>query len=632
MVTPRVPTEVDQDTRADASWSAVLGFAQEHNLQFGTDIVFTYGPLGFLATPLVANERAGLRLAVDTLLALITAAGLVLVSRRLGTLWRGLLLATTFFLFANIYPRSDLLIEAGIVCWGLLAMVETGRVADFAVSIFIAVAAFGALVKITLLILACLSAGWVGLDFSFRGRPKRGLWIMVSFVFAFVAGWMLSGQRLLNLGTFLGRAFSTSQGFNLAMGYEGSPELRWRGAFTAVALLSALLLRSAFAFEAGASRMRRLVLGVWSTAIVFLIWKHGFVRTDRYHAGFYFGAVPFLALATDALPSTRVAATLWARVIALICCFVALVTVQAVVLPGDLRFSLGEPFRSLWSNAERLLAPSRYCTATEQALLARRQQLQLPHVRGVVGRSSIDMFGCDQVFVLANHLNYHPRPVFQSYAAYSAPLARLNEDFYLSPAAPDYVLFSLGAQDRKFPPLEDARVVRDLLVNYEPAGAEGGFVLLKGTTKTKPDSKLLRESTARPGERIQLTEYENANLWMEISIAPSLAGCARELVYQPSTIRLTVWYPLSGKPHVRRFHAPPPMLAGGFIISPLLLNNEDVLALYNGAPPTRPTAVALEVDPGTGALWKSAFSYRIFGIQNKLGRHAVQSPAVGIPN
>ena len=36
----------------DASWNAGLAMAVEQGLHFGRDVVFTYGPLGFLSTPL----------------------------------------------------------------------------------------------------------------------------------------------------------------------------------------------------------------------------------------------------------------------------------------------------------------------------------------------------------------------------------------------------------------------------------------------------------------------------------------------------------------------------------------------------------------------------------------------------
>lgn len=42
------PAPVDLKVDADTSLSAVLNYAQQHGLQFGTDLVSTYGPLGYL--------------------------------------------------------------------------------------------------------------------------------------------------------------------------------------------------------------------------------------------------------------------------------------------------------------------------------------------------------------------------------------------------------------------------------------------------------------------------------------------------------------------------------------------------------------------------------------------------------
>src|SRR5437867_11889722 len=92
--------------------------------------------------------------------------------------------------------------------------------------------------------------------------------------------------------------------------------------------------------------------------------------------------------------------------------------------------------------------------------------VELPTARNMLGASRLDVIGQDQSYGIFNHLNYRPRPVFQSYMAYNLPLMRLNEQFYLSPEAPDYVLFRLAPIDHKFPPLEDAWTLRCLLINY----------------------------------------------------------------------------------------------------------------------------------------------------------------------
>src|SRR5262245_39180779 len=67
----------------DSSWRLVLAYAYEHGLQFGTEISFTFGPLGFLTIPCFSGTAVGLRMAVDVALSVIAAAGCCLVAWRL---------------------------------------------------------------------------------------------------------------------------------------------------------------------------------------------------------------------------------------------------------------------------------------------------------------------------------------------------------------------------------------------------------------------------------------------------------------------------------------------------------------------------------------------------------------------
>jgi len=620
--TPRVPSEAELDATADASWSAVLGYAHRHGLQFGTDLVFTYGPLGFLATPFASSDQIGLRLATDALLSLAAGAGVTLVAWRLATGWKWLLTGSFIFLSANIYPRNDLLIEIGLLCWGLLALVETGPMLVFATCLFVVVAAFAALVKILLLILAAWSVCLVGYDFVLRGNGRLGLGLVAGFAILFLLGWVGLGQHLVHLGTFLTGAVSTSEGYNQAMGYEGSLELRWRALITLAAIAGTIMVRVMHAFEGNLTRWRwrKVLLAAWLVGVVFLVWKHGFVRTDLYHAGFYFGFAPILVLALGVLQTGQNAAKVWGGAFPAICWFVCLVTVQSMVLPADLKSSLLQPLRSLQANAARLALPAAHRKEVSNALAAEREHSQLPGLRHIIGGSSVDMFGCEQTLVLCNDLAYHPRPVFQSYAAYNTPLMRLNEAFYLSASAPEYVLFRLMALDRKFPPLEDARVLRHLLINYEPAGTEGPFLLLKARTKTPAELTLLHEGEGSLGQQIPLNQYGDADLWIQIDVKPTLLGRMRQFLYQPSKVRLAVWYTAGEEPKARRFRAPTPMLASGFLLSPLMLSNEDVLRLYEGTGFVRPSACVVELNRGTEEWWQRQISFRVYRIDTRLGR------------
>jgi lysophospholipase L1-like esterase len=265
------------------------------------------------------------------------------------------------------------------------------------------------------------------------------------------------------------------------------------------------------------------------------------------------------------------------------------------------------------------LNPAEYQRRMGEVIEANRREAQLPRCSELIGHASVDVFGQCQAYALHNGWNYRLRPVFQSYVACSRRLMQLNEQFYLSPAAPEYVLFRLYALDRKFPPLEDAPLLRTLLANYRPLATEGGFVLLKRIAAKPPIVSLIHEGTVRPGLAIDLREFGDTDLWLEISLEPSLLGRLRQVFYRPPTVRFAAWREPGGKLMVRN-RAPAQMLAAGFLASPLLLNNQDVLNLYASRAIVRPGACSVELLPGEQRYWQDAVRYRIYKVQSRLGR------------
>jgi hypothetical protein len=190
---------------------------------------------------------------------------------------------------------------------------------------------------------------------------------------------------------------------------------------------------------------------------------------------------------------------------------------------------------------------------------------------------------------------------------------RLNEQFYLSEKAPEYVMFALAPVDRKFPPLEDARVLRHLLANYEPAGTEGGFLLLKQESSYSPQLTLLREGVAQRGERIDLRGGGGAELWLEIGMKPTLLGRLRQFFLRPAPVRLAAWRQ-GAKGLLAQRRAPAAMLAAGFVASPLLLRNSDVMDFYAGKDPTRPDSYSVELQPEDRRFWQDTVHFRIYQI------------------
>ena len=154
--------------------------------------------------------------------------------------------------------------------------------------------------------------------------------------------------------------------------------------------------------------------------------------------------------------------------------------------------------------------------------------------------------------------------------------------------------------------------------NYAPAGSEQQFLLLKRKSSIAPRLKLLGEASVRMGERVDLSKYGENNLWMEIEARPSGQGRLRELLFKPGKLRLAVWVN-SPAERITRSWAPSPMLAAGFLASPLLLRNEDFLDAASNHQYIRPDAYSLQCDPGTEWQWEQQIHYRVYRIENEIG-------------
>ena len=599
---------------SDASLSEVLGYAREQGLQFGTDFVCTYGPLGYVIFVYFSPRTVATCMVVGSVYCLVAAAGLCLVAWRVGLVWGGLLLGAFLFVTTNVGARADLVMDAGLLCWGLLCFVESGRRLLWSSAAFVALAAFGALAKSSELFMVGPSLVLLAGDLAVRGQPRLGMGMVAGFVAAVALGWMAAGQDLSHLGAHLMNAWAVVQGYNQALGWEALSMANQSGVVLIVLALGLVIVRALTAFKGPGPHTgwRRLLLFCWLCSFLFPIWKHGFVRGDTGHLVYFFGFIPVLALALEVLPCEAGTARRCTRVLQTACWGLSLLTVQSLVFPPASK-SLAQPFQFLAYHAHCLLRPGDYLRSMNSVMETNRSRAQLPALSKIIGRASVDVFGYQQIYAFLNDLNYQPRPVVQSYTACNARLMRLNEQFYLSDSAPEYVMFALNPLDQKFAPLEDARVLRHLLTNYELTGVEGGFLLLKRASSRSPQLKLLREGVARPGERIDLRSLGQEELWLEIGLEPTLLGRVRQFFLRPAPVRLAAWrQDTRGLLAQRR--APAAMLAAGFVASPLLLQNLDVMKFYAGKDLTRPDSYSVVLQPEDRRFWQATFHFRIYQI------------------
>jgi hypothetical protein len=530
---------------------------------------------------------------------------------------------------ANIdYGVSDFLLNIGLVCFGLLCLLEERPRLTLNAAALVLIAAAGALAKFSALITAALTIGAVAMDWFLRKRQLKSLALATGWTLAVLSGWMALGQNLSHLPTYLGRGFELSGGYEQAMGLEASWLISICGFLLATFVLQLVFLGSSRTCEIGQKQSRggRLLITAWLLAFLFITWKHGFVRADTHHVVYFAGFVSILAPLLAVLNRSEVGRNTGQNALALATCMLGLLTLQFSLDPQFL--DVGKPFLHLTRNLQALVTPDQYFNQMNGALKAQRVSARLPRLLQTVGTKPMDIFGNKQAFAALNGLNLQPRPVFQSYAAYNEPLMHLNEEHYLSDAAPQFVLFRLEPIDERLPALEDARLLRLLLFRYDFAGSDGPFLLLQAQKQAARGARessgksvsseltRLQEGTLRAGERLNLARFGSTNLWLELKLEPTLAGRLRQVLYRPAELALVVWGDGS-QVGPRRFRAPVPMLSAGFVASPLLLKTDDFANACRGCGSPRPTAYAVAFSKGDERWWRTEIHFRIFQMESR---------------
>ena len=125
----------------------------------------------------------------------------------------------------------------------------------------------------------------------------------------------------------------------------------------------------------------------------------------------------------------------------------------------------------------------------------------------------------DQAVLLAHALDFQPRPVFQSYMAYTPRLARMNADVLLDEHAPEWILFPVMTIDRRLPALDDAPSWPLLLTHYQLAGAPGGIPLLRRSATPLPwHFEPLRHFETETGQFVHVPSAADGLIWARIDV------------------------------------------------------------------------------------------------------------------
>ncbi len=558
-------------TGLDPSWTEVLAWGFLHHLQWGRDIVFTYGPLGFLHpfASYVDGEFTWYMLGQVVLTsAFALIAGLTLYKQRGAHFWLMILSFVfvshlagdgTWFLtlifgasiLTDWSDESDSLFFSGLLGYALIA----GAVALTKFSAFpIWFLGMAALVAI-----CCL-----------QRRFNRAVAAAISIPGGLLLAWVASGQELFALAGYVRESIETAAGYGHAMG-AGAPvyiEL------AAASILVLFWLACAYASWTSERKLAASIICAFSAAIGFLAWRTFLTRGD--HAPWFFS---FMAVLPFALGGSRQLSGRrgWRFLVGLVVVASGLTCFHLLQSPAE---RVNQVVTVARRNLSMLVGLKEVAAQRDAQWKALRDTAALPKIHSHVGESRVDVLSYEQAVAFVNGFNYSPRPVFQGYAAYTPRLARLNESFFLDENAPPFVILKIQATDNHLPASEDALALLALLQRYRPVLLEQGFLLLERQTGLPASSALsvpLQSSVATLGTDIEVAQSAGGITVAFVDLKLSLLGSLYSFALrEPSlNIKLTDG---DGVQSTYRFLRPTG--GAGFAISPALRSGNDWVNLY----------------------------------------------------
>lgn len=484
----------------DFSWMGGLYMAANEGKHFGTEVVFTYGPLGFLDWPaLWFNWLAFLAffvfcvtyLTLTTLLTwsiarnagLVAAGVVVFVSLTaysfLGDMPLIIGVGLAFVALREERPRSAvtvLMIGGGILCAiEPLAKLSVGPPTAL------------------IIVLAMIGA---------RADRRRWAGFVAISVIGFFAGWFLTGQGLGNLPDYVRNGIQIISGYNEAMGFDAAETWEAVALIVFAIALVAGIHRACFRD----ARAKFFATGVAAVA-TYVIFKYGTTQFGK-------GGPPVVALTTF-LAIFMMAP--WPRRLASIYLVATAVFVAIIVhaFPATASFDVISKMETFKEAAELEVRPGLRQAEIDGSRASLQQSLAVPqHVLEVIGQEPVAIEPWEISVAWAYGLNWRPLPVFQSYSAYTEKLDRLNaESIEDAEGGPQMLLRQITGSEpgqgrppflNRFslwdPPAQNVATVCD----FVPILTEGNWQVLKRIPDRCGKPEMISQATADEGQPVKV--------------------------------------------------------------------------------------------------------------------------------
>ncbi|MDF5720634.1 MAG: hypothetical protein PUP91_09130, partial [Rhizonema sp. PD37] len=327
----------------------------------------------------------------------------------------------------------------------------------------------------------------------------------------------------------------------------------------------------------------------FSLFFVFLLsFKHGFTRQDN-HVEIFATVVPLIA----SLLILKISRYRYQKIA--FCFFVLILTASFFMFPvvKDRAEKL-MPYQVI-NNLAFLSDIKKLQLKLKQETINELAQVQLPNnVKRMVNGKPIDIIPWEISLAPANQLNWRPRPIFQSYSAYTTTLDNINFDS-LSKENRDYLFYQFLAIDGRHPFFDEPKTFFYIFCNYKPSAEIPGFVktpklsnivLLEKSNEGRCSPTSVSEISSIAWDSPHSVEASNNEtiIRANFKFQYSLVGKIYKTLFRAPRVMMKIDYIDASE---KTYRIIPENSENGVIVSHLPRDDNEALSFLQGKLPTR---------------------------------------------
>lgn len=578
----------------DPSWIVGLNWAVQKQIQWGTQIIFTYGPTHWLLYHTLALDSSILIVSLISNIILFSCSVYVLIFNLHNAVRAGSIsIKTSVILLFTLILVDYNVLDISLVSISIFLFLSNKR---YKQNKFINLSIAAAFIMLSLISLCKFSYLAVSLCFLFfysvfnlyNKKPLQVILAWSIFIVSFVLLWLLTGQEINNLPEYFASGFQIAQGYSEAMSYSlwnnSGLNKRYLIIFIlAISFIGGLVILFVDAIHRKRNSWYLLLL---NGPIVFLAFKEGFVRYDEVHYIQFFTQTLIISLGLIITLNQNQKKVVGSKFYLFFMFGICLLFTESFQFfrYKNLYALVDEQFRLIKLNEEKIKLVNTY--KIQDSIINK------------LSNATVDIIPYEISFLYCHNLNWSPRPIIQSYSVYTSDLDSLNSSFFKGNSAPQQIIYTYKTIDDRYPLFDEPQMFKTLLNKYEwyTTLSNKKTVILR--RKNHPIKDKIISSVNRLvslNEKILIPNEDCTYTYAKAIIQLTLLGKVINFFCNVPSLEMKIYFKNNTKPV--QFRLIRSTSDDGLLVSCYAKNVNDVMNIFSGTANPNVSGIAIIGNP-----------------------------------